>query len=109
MQSSIRIDRKRERWRDQGRSYKVIVDGRMVGRVRNGQQQDFVVTPGQHRIRIKVDWSGSRDVSLVLENGESRTLVCHPKGSAMSSPIRLFSRRAWVDLYEPGSTESVHK
>jgi hypothetical protein len=103
--SLIRISRKLERWRDQGRKYKVVIDGQIVGAVHNGESRDFTVTKGEHCVRIRIDWSGSRDLVLALDGGQVKTLMCNPKGSAWSSPIRMFSRRGWVDLYETGADD----
>ncbi len=46
------------------RAYKVVLDGEVVGQVRNGQQVEFDVAPGRHEVRLKIDWTGSNTVTF---------------------------------------------
>lgn len=54
----IRINRK-SGWVDRVRSYKVIVDGQVIGDIRNGQSRDFDLAPGHHTLMLKIDWCRS--------------------------------------------------
>jgi hypothetical protein len=98
-QASIRISRSEERLRDTGRPYRVIIDDKVVCGLWNGESRVFAVRPGHHRVRIGMDWSGSEEVTVALHDGETKALSCRPKRSP-PGPIRMFSRRGWVDLYE---------
>jgi hypothetical protein len=102
-QAIIHITRSHERWRDQWRVYKVIIDGRVVGGVANGESKDFALRPGKHQVRIGLDWTGSENVAVEVGAGGFKTLCCEPKGSPGTSGFRIFSRRAWVDLHVPPS------
>jgi hypothetical protein len=59
------------------RNLKVYVDDRHVGSVAWMGTSDFVVTPGTHVIRVKMDWCGSRELSVSFVNSEAVTLECH--------------------------------
>src|SRR5271170_1947937 len=49
---------------DRIRKYKVVVDGIVVGRIANGETQEFPVTPGRHQLRMKIDWCGSKPLEF---------------------------------------------
>jgi hypothetical protein len=48
------------------RSYRVFIDGALVGRIAANQTLSFPVTPGEHRLRVKVDWTGSREIGVTV-------------------------------------------
>ena len=41
---------------DRMRAYKVILDGKEVTKIRNGQQIELDVAPGNHEVYLKIDW-----------------------------------------------------
>jgi len=59
-------------WTDTWRSYELLVDGKVRGMVRQGKTLEIDLTPGDHRVQMKIDWgtspelvvSGDRDVAL---------------------------------------------
>jgi hypothetical protein len=38
------------------RAYKVVVDGKTVGEIRNGETKEFPMSAGQHDVSLKIDW-----------------------------------------------------
>jgi len=60
----LRVTRKPVRFRDRARAYRVLVDGVQVGQIRDGQTADFSIPAGHHEIRLKLDWTGSKVLSL---------------------------------------------
>jgi hypothetical protein len=82
---TLRVTRNPAPWRDRPRAYKVLVDGAVVGKIRNGESADFSVPPGHHEIRLKMDWTGSQVFSLDAEPGEVAHFECEPAGSSMTS------------------------
>lgn len=62
--------------RDRLRSYAIILDGVVAGKIREGETQDLQVSPGAHRLRLKCDWARSQEVALTLADGESVQLTC---------------------------------
>jgi len=57
-------------WRD----YKIIIDGKEVGTIANGETRDFVTTVGQHTVSAKIDWCSSPDFSIDIKENETKFL-----------------------------------
>lgn len=51
---------------DRIRAYKVVLDGKVVGEIKNGQKLDFDVAPGKHRLNLKIDWCRSNIVEFEM-------------------------------------------
>ncbi len=75
------IVRRSGSFRDALRKYKVLVDGEVVGKVGRNKQIDVEVSPGQHEVQMKIDWSRSEPVTVDTSTGDVR-LVCGPPASA---------------------------
>jgi hypothetical protein len=48
------------------RAYKVVLDSNIVGEIREGQQLELNVTPGKHRMQLKIDWVYSNMVDFEM-------------------------------------------
>ena len=53
---------------DRLRAYKVVLDSNIVGEIRNGQQIELKVTPGKHRLQLKIDWCCSNIVDFEMSD-----------------------------------------
>lgn len=58
--------------RDQGyvdrfRDYKVVLDGSVIGTIKNGQEREFHLSPGKYAIYIKIDWCRSNTVEIEID------------------------------------------
>ena len=87
---------------DRVRAYQVILDGHKVGEIRDSGTQQFPVTPGQHRISLKIDWCGSKEIAFaVAENDEitfqARSSLRGPKLIA-ALWYAIFDRRSYLRL-----------
>ena len=49
---------------DRRRNYQVLLDGNKIGQIGHAETKKFPVSPGRHRLRLKIDWCGSRDVEF---------------------------------------------
>ena len=58
---------------DRLRAYKVVLDGNVIGEIRNGQQVEFDVAPGKHQ--LKIDWCHSNIVNFEM-NQDSVQFEC---------------------------------
>src|SRR5262249_16466113 len=67
---SVTVTRVPHPWRDRIRAYKLVVDGATVGAVRLGETLDVQVTPGRHRVWMRVDWCRSQKLDLDASDGE---------------------------------------
>jgi hypothetical protein len=102
--STIRIHRLHVPMRDRLRPYRVMVDGKRVGGVRNDMTEEFIVTPGEHAVQLKIDFVGSPVLRITVQVGETVTLTASAHKSEMS-PMRqvihsLQHREDWIDLVQ---------
>ncbi len=100
--STIRIHRTHVSWRDRLRPYKVIIDGERSGTVADDHTEDFVVTPGEHIVQLKLDWTGSRAVHVDVQSGETAVLTATAQKSTKSAVgdlLHSFAHREdWIEL-----------
>ncbi len=61
-------------WMNRLRTYRVLINGKQAGAVKNGSSEEFLVEPGTNSIECKVDWCGSRAFSMNLQQGETAYL-----------------------------------
>jgi len=60
---------------DRLRAYKIVLDGNVVGEINNGQQLELNVTPGKHRLNLKIDWCRSNILDFEM-NGNTIEFEC---------------------------------
>jgi hypothetical protein len=84
-------------YRDHRRSYKVLVDGVTVGKLRPDEYLEYAVSPGSHSVQIRIDWSGSKKLFVNVEPEQTVLFGCWGK-SAHTSLLDVFSRTRWVKL-----------
>jgi len=46
------------------RAYKVVLDGKVIGTIKDGEQVEFDVAPGRHQLQLKIDWCRSNIVDF---------------------------------------------
>lgn len=85
---------------DRVRAYKVMLDGRQIGEIRNGETQRFSVSAGMtHALHLKIDWTSSQPVTFDLAPGETARFNCSPKGNALSAMLfALFTPKKYLRL-----------
>jgi hypothetical protein len=93
--SEIHVFRDEGGWQDRLRAYKVLIDGAAVGALRRGESQAFRVTPGVHRITVKIDWFETEPVEVQVGDGEKAILRCWP---AAGYPMGWALAKRWVGL-----------
>ena len=82
----------------------MFIDGDRAGYVNSGQTTAFPVAPGQHRVRVKVDWMRSREVEVSVPPGAE--LRCRPRGGRFSSfPLMYVLLRRSLQLDSEDSPE----
>ncbi|MGO8870585.1 MAG: DUF4190 domain-containing protein [Acidimicrobiales bacterium] len=110
-QATLRLTRHPARWRDRSRSYKVVIDDAVIGKIRNGETADFRIPAGRHEVAIKLDWARSNASTLKLGAGELAHFECEPAGSSLTSFFDVFAAmgkkgRPWIDLHQvPSDSE----
>lgn len=97
--TSICVKRAKGGWRDRARAYRIEVDRAEVGRLRRGQELTIQVSPGEHHVRAKIDWTGSEEISVAVAAGASASIVVWPKGGSAWRGVRAtFSGASWVNI-----------
>jgi hypothetical protein len=84
---------------DQLRAYKVLLDEREVAAIKQGETTYLNMTPGRHRLRLKIDWCSSPEPMIEAQEGEIRNLVCRPAGNIVAALFNVvFRRGSYIDL-----------
>ena len=95
----ITIDRINH-YRDTVRAYQVKIDGQVFGRVKDGKQQTFEVSPGAHQVRVRLMWLQSPPVDVQLEEGSEVRLRTGPNGGIL---------QAWRIYFAPHTAMFLEK
>jgi hypothetical protein len=74
MAGKIVVSRKRERI-NRRRSYKIIIDGKEVGAVKNESAEEFEVEVGIHHVQSKIDWCSSPSVEVDVKEGKNSYII----------------------------------
>lgn len=94
----------RRRWRftDWARGYRVLVNGEKVGVIRNGQTKSFAVASGPCEATVRMDWCGSPKVAFDLPPEGEQRLECASRFTILSSILApfyaLFARNHYLTL-----------
>jgi hypothetical protein len=83
---------------DRLRNYQVMLDGNKVGQLGNSETKQFSVSPGHHRLSLKIDWCGSKPVEFDVE--EKDDLVFQARSALRGH--RVF-RALWYAIFAPSS------
>jgi hypothetical protein len=51
---------------DKTRVYKIVLDGDVVDKIKDGQQIQLDITPGNHQLYLKIDWCRSNIVEFKM-------------------------------------------
>jgi len=70
----IRLKRRRE-FADLLRSYRIVVDDDVIGRIRSGGEVRFDVAPGRHHMHLRIDWCRSNTLEF-WSDGKTLELEC---------------------------------
>lgn len=62
-------------WVDAFRKYKIILDGKEIGKIKNGESLEFPIEQGEHSLVLKIDYARSNKVSF-SSNNENVEFVC---------------------------------
>jgi hypothetical protein len=68
---------------DRAYPYRVLVDGRQRAEVGDDSTVQIGVTPGEHRVTLRVKWCGSRELSFSIQPGEIVRVECRPNSKAL--------------------------
>ena len=63
--------------------YRVLVDGRQRAEVGDDSTVQIGLTPGEHRVSLRVKWCGSRELPVAIQPGEIVRMECRPKAKPL--------------------------
>jgi hypothetical protein len=61
---------------DRLRRYRVVCDGAEIGQIVNGTSAEFTVSPGAHRLILRVDWCSSNEVQFTIAPDQALQFAC---------------------------------
>jgi hypothetical protein len=63
--------------------YRVLVDGRQRAEIGDDSTVQIGLTPGEHRVELRVKWCGSRELPITLRPGEIVRVECRPNAKPL--------------------------
>jgi hypothetical protein len=86
------------------RRLRVLTDGVRAARIKAGETVEIPVERGMHKVRVKVDWYGSREVEVAVPPDAS--LACRPRDRLWSSlSLAWIKPSRWLVLEAPDAPE----
>jgi hypothetical protein len=92
------VERAKKAWRDRARSYRIQIDGVTWFSVRRGERREVDLAAGPHRIRAKIDWTGSPELEFSIFPGSTTSFLVEPAGSSFSALSQIVGRSRYLKL-----------
>src|SRR5579883_1440742 len=61
---------------DRLRNYAVVVDGKKIGKIGNGETKSFPIAAGEHMLKLKIAWCGSNTVRFDAAESQTVKFLC---------------------------------
>ncbi len=85
--AKIILSRKKE-WANRARKFNVFIDGEKKDTISNGEIKEIELTPGNHKILMKVDWCSSPELEVDVKEERAKTIeVCGFKANRWLMPL----------------------
>jgi hypothetical protein len=55
---------------DRARAYHIVLDGKTIGNIRDGETKEMSVSLGEHDLSVRIDWTGSRTLHFSAAKGQ---------------------------------------
>ena len=75
-------------YQDKYRKYRVLLDDRESESIAQDQTLKFQVTPGEHSVKIEIDWTSSNTLVFNARPEQDIYLECGSKAGA--NPVKMF-------------------
>jgi hypothetical protein len=97
--SEIIVTREQADWRDQSRSYSLVVDGSKVASIKPGETKRVSVEPGRHRIWMRLDYCRSPILEVDVDERSPARFICRPGGKfGLTMLYATVWRARYIDL-----------
>jgi hypothetical protein len=81
------------------RSYKVVIDDEVVGRIGPGESRAFSVAAGSHEIFMKMEWLRSEKLNVRLTADQTALFRCEPRANPLTDLYwGTFGRHSYIRL-----------
>ena len=70
-------------------SWEVIIDGKKIGTLADGQAQQYELDPGEHKVLVRWGSISSEEISLVFPPANSSVLECGVKRSSLNYLVQF--------------------
>ena len=84
------------------RFYEIVLDGKRVGKLWNGDTTELTVAPGRHSLLIRIDWCGSKTIQFTVDEGSSILFevknTCRGLRLALALWYVLFAKNSYLRL-----------
>lgn len=70
MATKIILNRKTE-FINKTRAFRFFIDGKEMGKIKNGGSEEYILEPGTHELQAKIDWCSSAVLTVQLKEGET--------------------------------------
>lgn len=88
--ATLTIGRDAARWVDRARAYMIVIDGETGGTIDHGATVTLDLTPGPHRVRMMIDWCGSKELEI---SGDSDVVLrCWAAASPFTAELYVYFR-----------------
>ncbi|MEO8002729.1 MAG: hypothetical protein ABI644_12715 [Arenimonas sp.] len=89
---------------DRVRAYAVMLNGKKIGELKNGESKDFTIAAGSHSIQMKIDWCGSETVRFTAS--EEKLYAFRVSSNLRGLKIFL---ALWYVLFDQNSYLQIEK
>ena len=72
--TKIRIERGND-WLNRARKIGIYLDDEKLGTISRNDTKEYNITPGQHELRAKIDWCGSKDYNFSINENDSKIFM----------------------------------
>jgi hypothetical protein len=84
------------------RAYRIILDGKKIGEIANGETKEFTISAGQHELSMKIDWCGSGCIQFSAADDDAQVFLAkaNVRGAKllMAAWFAIFATKSWIIL-----------
>ena len=106
--------KRNSQWANRLRAFKILIDGKMVAKIKNKESIDLDLDPGVYRIQVKIDWCKTKALNITIQPYQTVRLEtgCHYRGWKLWVPFIIFyylfiSPSSYLYLVDKSNEEST--
>src|ERR1700679_981687 len=96
---SITVVRSQSSLGGTARRYKVLIDGVERAALAGGDEVEVDVDAGAHSVEVRIDWTGSQSVEVVVADDDIASFAVEPAAQTQLGQFgRIFGRHGYLNL-----------